>query len=109
MALLCSHIGEVLPSASTLATNGPRYFVATSQIIQREYTGVLLPELLVSVVLLHTCLPAALGVAQAIPVLAGLLDMLDKFNQLAPGMKKEDEEDLAWPGGIGIVVTVFIN
>jgi E3 ubiquitin-protein ligase HERC2 len=104
ITLLCAHVGDVLPVASTVAANGPRYFVASAQVIQREYTGVFLPELLASVVLLHTSLPAVLDAAQIVPVLGGLLDMLDKFNKLAPGVNKEDEEDLAWPGGIGLFI-----
>lgn len=107
ITLLCSHVGEVLPLASTVAANGPRYFVASAQVIQREHVGVLLPELLTSIVLLHTSLPAVLETAQIITVLAGLLDMLDKFNKLAPGVSKEDEEDLAWPGGIGLFITNY--
>ena len=103
ISLLCSHVGEVLPVASSVAANDPRYFVACSQLIQSELSGVLLPELLVSMVLMQTTLPSVMGVAQAVPLMSGLLEMLDKFNRLAPGMQKEDEEDLAWPGGIGTV------
>ena len=83
--------------------------MAVSQIIQREFTGVLLPELLVAVVLLQTCLQTVTDTVQIVPLLGGLLDMLDKFNQLAPGMQKEDEEDLTWPGGIGIMCGIITN
>ncbi|XP_048589232.1 E3 ubiquitin-protein ligase HERC2 isoform X2 [Nematostella vectensis] len=100
-SLVCAHVAEVLPVACSLAANGPRYYVAASQLVQGEYTGVLLPELLVCVVLLQTSLPMVLDTAHIVQALAGLLDLLDKFNKLAPGVTKEDEEDLAWPGGIG--------
>ena len=79
--------------------------MAASQIIQKEFTGVLLPELLVAVVLLQTCLSSVMDTVQIVPMLGGLLDMLDKFNKLAPGVQKEDEEDLTWPGGIGMLCT----
>lgn len=99
--LVCTHAGEILPVASTLASNGPRHFVVSSQIIQRELTGILLPEFLTAVVLLQTCMPSVMDSSRTVPLVSGLLDLLDKFNRLAPGVQKEDEEDLAWPGGIG--------
>ena len=99
--LLCSHVGEILAVGSSLASNGPRHFVVSSQIIQREPTGFLLPEFLSSMVLLQTCMPMVIGLSQTVPIISGLLDLLDKFNRLAPGVQKEDEEDLAWPAGIG--------
>ena len=99
--LLCAHVGEILPVASSLASNGPRHFVVSSQIIQREFTGVLLPEFLSAMVLLQTCMPSVMDSSRTVPLISGLLDLLDKFNTLAPGVQKEDEEDLAWPGGIG--------
>lgn len=99
--LLCTHAGEILPVASSLASNGPRHFVVSSQIIQRELTGVLLPEFLTAMVLLQTCMPSVMDSSRTVPLISGLLDLLDKFNRLAPGVQKEDEEDLAWPGGIG--------
>ena len=99
--LVCAHVGEILPVASSLASNGPRHFVVSSQIIQRELTGVLLPEFLSAMVLLQTCMPSVMDSSRTVPLISGLLDLLDKFNRLAPGVQKEDEEDLAWPGGIG--------
>jgi E3 ubiquitin-protein ligase HERC2 len=39
-----------------------------------------------------------LGTSGDIMILDGMLDILDKFNKLAPGLQKEDQEDLAWPG-----------
>ncbi|XP_068720941.1 E3 ubiquitin-protein ligase HERC2-like [Montipora capricornis] len=100
-ALLCAHVGEILPVASSFASNGPRHFVLSSQIIQRELTGVLLPEFLSAMVLLQTCMPMVMDSFRTVPLIGGLLDLLDKFNRLAPGVQKDDEEDLAWPGGIG--------
>lgn len=40
--------------------------------------------------------------AGAIPLLAGLLEHLDRFNHLAPGKERDDNEDLAWPGIMGM-------
>ena len=55
--------------------------------------GVLFPELITSLVLLqvkHRSVPLS--------ELSSLIDLLEAFNRLAPGMDKEDAEDLAWSG-----------
>lgn len=64
--------------------------------------GILLPELVVSVVLLLSKNSGLMQEAGAIPLLAGLLDHIDRFNHLAPGKERDDNEDLAWPGIMGM-------
>ena len=64
--------------------------------------GILLPELVVSVVLLLSKNAGLMQEAGAIPLLAGLLEHLDRFNHLAPGKERDDNEDLAWPGIMGM-------
>lgn len=64
-------------------------------------TGVLLPELVVSIVLLLTIDAGLMQETGSIPLLAGLLEHLDRFNHLAPGHERDDNEDLAWPGIMG--------
>ncbi|MEQ2209125.1 hypothetical protein XENOCAPTIV_024722, partial [Xenoophorus captivus] len=59
---------------------------------------VLLPELVVSIILLLTIDAGLMQETGAIPLLAGLLEHLDRFNHLAPGHERDDNEDLAWPG-----------
>lgn len=63
--------------------------------------GVLLPELVVSIVLLLTIDAGLMQETGSIPLLAGLLEHLDRFNHLAPGHERDDNEDLAWPGIMG--------
>lgn len=58
----------------------------------------LLPELVVSAVLLLCKNAWLMQEAGAIPLLASLLEPLDRFNHLAPGRERDDNEDLAWPG-----------
>lgn len=65
--------------------------------------GVLLPELVVSIVLLLSKNAGLIQEAGAIPLLAGLLEHLDRFNHLAPGKDRDDNEDLAWPGIMGML------
>lgn len=64
--------------------------------------GILLPELVVSIVLLLSKNAGLMQEAGAIPLLAGLLEHLDRFNHLAPGKERDDNEDLAWPGIMGM-------
>lgn len=75
--------------------------------------GVLLPELIVSIVLLLTRDAGLMQETGSIPLLAALLEHLDRFNHLAPGAEREDNEDLAWPGLMGTgsfcFHTYFIN
>lgn len=66
-------------------------------------SGVLLPELVVSIVLLLTIDAGLMQETGSIPLLAGLLEHLDRFNHLAPGHERDDNEDLAWPGIMGIM------
>ena len=68
-----------------------------------QFAGVLLPELVKSLVLLQLNSPTILHVAGIVPMLMVLLDIIDKFNKLAPGLAKEDSEDLAWPGVWGML------
>lgn len=63
--------------------------------------GVLLPELVVSIVLLLTLDSGLMQDTGSIPLLAGLLEHLDRFNHLSPGHERDDNEDLAWPGLMG--------
>lgn len=65
-------------------------------------TGVLLPELVVSIILLLTIDAGLMQETGSIPLLAGLLEHLDRFNHLAPGHERDDNEDLAWPGIMGM-------
>ena len=60
--------------------------------------GVLLPELVTCLVLLQMQCPTVVQVSRCEPMLHAMLDLLDKFNRLAPGWRREDHEDLSWPG-----------
>ena len=60
--------------------------------------GVLLPELATCLVLLQQRVPAVMHASACMPMLHALLDILDKFNRLAPGLQRDDYEDLSWPG-----------
>ncbi|TMS20567.1 E3 ubiquitin-protein ligase HERC2 [Larimichthys crocea] len=105
IALLCTHIGDILPVATSIASTGRRHFAEVSRVIEGDLTGVLLPELVVSIVLLLTIDADLMQETGSIPLLAGLLEHLDRFNHLAPGHERDDNEDLAWPGIMGSFFT----
>ncbi|KAM9567415.1 E3 ubiquitin-protein ligase HERC2 isoform 7-T8 [Guaruba guarouba] len=104
-ALLCTHIGDILPVATSIASTSYRHFAEVSRVVDGDLTGILLPELVVSVVLLLSKNAGLMQEAGAIPLLAGLLEHLDRFNHLAPGKERDDNEDLAWPGIMGSFFT----
>ena len=49
-------------------------------------------------VLLQLHSPTIMQASNSEPMLHSLLDILDKFNKLAPGCNRDDLEDLSWPG-----------
>ena len=51
-----------------------------------------------SMVLLQLKAPGVIHSSRSVPVLEEILDILDNFNKLAPGLDRDDKEDLSWPG-----------
>jgi E3 ubiquitin-protein ligase HERC2 len=49
-------------------------------------------------VLLQLRNPSVVQSSRVVPVMEQLLDIMDNFNKLAPGLDRDDKEDLAWPG-----------
>uniref|UniRef100_A0A2C9K806 HECT-type E3 ubiquitin transferase n=1 Tax=Biomphalaria glabrata TaxID=6526 RepID=A0A2C9K806_BIOGL len=97
-SLLVGHVGNILPTATSVGEMSARSFANVTAIINRDVTGVLLPEIVTCLVLLQVRCPQVMQVSRASQILSQLLDDLDYFNHLAPGTDKEDTEDLAWPG-----------
>nr|CAD7602466.1 unnamed protein product [Timema genevievae] len=96
--LLSSHVSEILPSAAELAAVSSKHFSYVASVLRGDVIDVLLPELLLSLILLQLEAPLLLHHVNWVPLLSPLLDTLDKFNRLAPGGDKDDAEDMAWPG-----------
>ena len=88
---------QVLHSAIRVGSLGPRYFILASAALFKGMFGALLPELAVGLVLLQLKAPLLISESDCVPLLSGLLDLLDKFNRLSPNCTKLDEEDMAWP------------
>lgn len=43
IALLCTHIGDILPVATSIASTGRRHFAEVSRVIEGDLTGKLVP------------------------------------------------------------------
>lgn len=54
--------------------------------------------MLTCMVLLQLRSSAVVQASGSVPILEQMLDILDKYNRLAPGLHREDKEDLSWPG-----------
>jgi hypothetical protein len=68
----------------------------TSNLI--DIAGGLLHELVTSLVLIQQRIPTVIHVSNVTSTLLVLLDRLDLFNKLAPGLQHQDSEDFACPG-----------
>ncbi|KAG8235157.1 hypothetical protein J437_LFUL015197, partial [Ladona fulva] len=117
--LVCCHVKDTLHIASRAASASQRHFSSVTSILESDVV-----ELVLCLVLVGTQglgLKAG-GVAVVssdrgmqpmppfspllllhlrstwLPSLASLLDALDRFNRLAPGVLREDCQDMAWPG-----------
>ncbi|XP_046386640.1 E3 ubiquitin-protein ligase HERC2 isoform X3 [Ischnura elegans] len=122
--LVCCHVKDTLHIASRVASISQRHFSSVASILESDVVGVLLPELVLCLVLVGT---QGLGLKAGgvviiasdrgihpppqsspllllhlrstwLPSLASLLEALDRFNRLAPGVLREDCQDMAWPG-----------
>merc|ERR1712226_1167250 len=95
---LCSHVADVIQVATSLAMTSTKHFSHVSRVLRKDITGVLLPEMITCMILLHVKNPAVIYASMSVPVVEGLLDMLNMYNRMAPGLDRDDHEDLAWPG-----------
>lgn len=58
----------------------------------------LLPELLVSLVMLQQEVPLLMCLVDWLQLFQPLLEALEAFNRLTPDLDREDNDDLLWPG-----------
>ena len=64
--------------------------------------GVLLPELLTCLIIIAKKTPELLHLLNVVTVLDSLLDALDEFNRCAPGLLRDDTDDLSFPSLQGL-------
>ncbi|XP_040568701.2 LOW QUALITY PROTEIN: E3 ubiquitin-protein ligase HERC2-like [Lepeophtheirus salmonis] len=97
MALLSAHISDIFPKALVLASDNARSYIVCATILESDAIGVLFPEFILSLTLVHLESPDALTQLHA-ESLISWLRLLDQFNKMAPGTEKEDVDDMLWPG-----------
>lgn len=97
VSMLHDHITQVLLEASQLVSRHPQLFRAYSKVLKAGLVEVLLPELSVGLVLLQLRLPMKMVESKCLELMGELMEVLDKFNRLAPSAIEEDSADLAWP------------
>ncbi|KAJ8297784.1 hypothetical protein KUTeg_024315 [Tegillarca granosa] len=98
ISMLCNHVTDILPVAASLANLSAKHFSVVSKIISKDVTGILLPEMVTCMVMLQLRNPVVIYASKSVPLLENLLDSVDSYNKLAPGLDRDDKEDLAWPG-----------
>ncbi|XP_075228227.1 E3 ubiquitin-protein ligase HERC2 isoform X3 [Lycorma delicatula] len=94
---LSKQIIEVMNLAAELSATSNKHFYVVASILRGDTIEILLPEILVSLVMLQKEVPLLLHSADWLGLLLPLLDTLEKFNRLMPSLEKEDNEDMAWP------------
>ncbi len=97
ISLLSNHIVEVLPLAISAGTESASNFVKACEILEKDVMGLLIPEFVMSLSLLQQEEPSLLSDIQ-INAFTVWLQSLDQLNKLAPGLTREDNDDMAWPG-----------
>jgi E3 ubiquitin-protein ligase HERC2 len=94
--LFCASAYQVIGKATQLAREGTVQFIASAEALEDGLIGVLLPELVLSMILLQAHHPSVAQKSEGICLLRDLLIPINRFNQLAPGCYKEDELDMTW-------------
>ena len=84
--------------AADIGAQNPRlFYLAATALETSDPVGVLLPEFVLCVTLLHLEDPQLLTQIPMTP-LTMWLHSIDNLNKLAPALDKEDADDLLWPG-----------
>ncbi|CAH1964040.1 unnamed protein product [Acanthoscelides obtectus] len=92
------HATVILDSAYDVALQGSRHFYWVLQVLRKDVIGILLPELIVSLILLERDLPNFLTIMNWLAVFNDLLRSIDKLCRLMPDIEALDADDTAWPG-----------
>ena len=62
------------------------------------HPGILLPEMTSCLVLLQLKAPTILHSSSYNNILNAMIEMIDKYNKLAPGLYRDEYDETAWPG-----------
>lgn len=104
IAMIQEYSDQVLHIATRVGAMGPKFYMQALNALSDGMFGALLPELSVGLVLLQLQAPLLISESDCIPLLSGLLELLDAFNRLAPNCLRLDADDMTWPGVKGMYV-----
>ncbi|XP_073987726.1 E3 ubiquitin-protein ligase HERC2 isoform X1 [Rhodnius prolixus] len=95
---LCKLVTGTLNLAAEIALQSNKYYSIVAMILRGSSIEILLPELIFSLVMVHEELPLLLHSENWLNIFMPLLDALESFNRCTPGLDREDEDDISWPG-----------
>lgn len=73
------------------------------------FVGVLLPELVTCLIIIEKKTPELLHQLNVVPSLHCLLDSLDAFNRCAPGLFRDDTDDMSFPSLQGLFSLLYYS
>ncbi|KAF5273445.1 hypothetical protein FQA39_LY07462 [Lamprigera yunnana] len=95
---LILHITDTINHAYDIATTSPKHFMYVLELLKLDITDILLPEVVVSLILLQKEIKLFLVWTDWLRLFDELLLSLDKFCRLIPDIESIDTDDIAWPG-----------
>ena len=96
--LICCHVLEIVPTATNIGNTSQNHFLLVGVALEQDLIGILLPELVISLLLLQMENQTLFAKVEIIPSLTCIMECVDKFNITAPGHEKEESDELYWPG-----------
>lgn len=97
---LASHSSETLTLSNEIATISTKHFNVVTQILKDDIVNILLPELIISLIMLQQQNVLFLQAMDWLRAFGGLLSDLDRLCRLAPSIELADSDDLIWPRSI---------
>ncbi|KAK5650580.1 hypothetical protein RI129_001609 [Pyrocoelia pectoralis] len=95
---LIAHVTDTINHAYEVAAVSSKHFLHVLEIIKLDIVDILLPEVIVSLILLQKEIKLFLLSLDWLQVFDELLLSLDKFCRLTPDIDAVDADDIAWPG-----------
>ncbi|XP_076284957.1 E3 ubiquitin-protein ligase HERC2 isoform X1 [Lasioglossum baleicum] len=98
ISLISSHVTEIATLAAELANASLKQFVFVCTVLRGDIVHVLLPELITCLILLQVDYPMLLLRMNWMERIGPMLEALDRFNKLVPGIERNETDELSWPG-----------
>ncbi|XP_066141939.1 E3 ubiquitin-protein ligase HERC2 isoform X1 [Euwallacea fornicatus] len=93
-----NHVNSTLNMSHDICMVHPKNFIYVMQVLKSDIIGVLLPELLVSLILLEQELNMFLCSMDLLSSFKEGLKCLDKLCRVSPDIENVDLDDISWPG-----------